>query len=328
MPEMLKARISVKHGFSLTEMMVAIAVLLIVMAIIFGVMNMAFRLGDTTRRKVDISIEGRQVLDRIGQDVAGVVSRPDVDQYYEMPDPSGRNDQMFFYSMGAGPSSTNQQGPISLIGYRISSSANSSLTPELERVVQGVTWSAATQFPFLIFPVRTSTSVLSASTATIGTIPSVWQSVVADKDTSFSPWHTIGKQVFRFEICFQLRDGTFTLTPPTPSISPALPTAGTQPPAAVAGSVNDAVAVIVAVALLDSNSRQIVPSASWSTLIQKLRYLKPEDLSASPPALMESVWNNAINTADFASTVGIPAAAAAQIRVYQRYYPLNPPMFH
>ena len=311
-------------GFSLIEILVGMLVLLILMALVASMMGTASRLTDTTNRNIDATSEAEEVLDRIGQDMAGMVIRPDIDQYFLN---SPANDEMFVYSQTPGyfDSSTAaaQQSSVSLIGYRISTSANPSLTPALERVAQGLTWSGADNFPFLIFPPRKS--VTQSLTATSGTIPLQWGGVVNDADTTPSFWHTVGSQVFRLEICYQLRDGSYTLTPPTPSAPPPASTGTSSPIAPVPGSINDTTGLVVAIAVLDSKSRQIVPAANWKTLIAALPDVTQNDLSSAPAQLMESSWKAKLNQPAFVATAGVPLAAAAQIHVFQRYYALDPP---
>lgn len=325
---------SSKSAFTLVELMTAIVILAILMATIFSIMGMTLRLTDSTTRGGDTGIEARQVLDRIGEDFSGMLIRPDIDQYYEKV---AGNDQMFFYSQTAGYFTTttpfNQESPVSLVGYRISSSVNTTTPPVLQRLAQGLNWSGANALTLLTFPPTTlppRTPSSSAYKATFGMIPVQWNSLVTDTDTTPSFWSTIGSQVFRLEIVYQLRDGTFTLIPPTPAIPPAISTATTQPLPPVAGSINDTVGIVVAIAVLDNKSRQIVPAASWSQLISVLRDPTTSDLTSSPatPAvLMDSTWNTALNQPSFPTTAGIPVTAASHIRVYQRYYPLNLPKF-
>jgi len=81
----------------------------------------------------------------------------------------------------------------------------------------------------------------------------------------------------------------------------------------------------VAIAVLDNKSRQIVPPASWKTLIAALPDVSQSDLSTTPTQLMESSWKAELKQPTFAATAGLPIAAAAQVRVFQRYYALDPP---
>jgi len=311
-------------GFSLVELLVGMVILLILMALMASMMGTTTRLIDTTSRNIDTTSEAEQVLDRIGQDLAGMVIRSDIDQYYVN---SSTNDQIFVYSQTPGyfdnSTSAPQQSPLSLIGYRISTSANPSLAPALERVAQGLTWSGTDNFPFLVFPSRTS--VTQSLTATSGTIPLQWGGIVNDPDTTPSFWHTVGSQIFRLEICYQLRDGTFTLTPPTPSTPQPVSTGTSLPLAPVPGSINDTTGLVVAIAVLDNKSRQVVPAASWKTLIAALPDITQSNLSATPVQLMESSWKAKLNQPSFAATAGLPISIAGQVRVFQRYYSLNPP---
>ena len=294
------------------------------MGILASVTGTASQLTDTTNRNIDSSSEAEQVLDRIGQDMDGMINRPDVDQYYV--NLTG-NDEFFFYGQTPGyfsnTTTTTQQSPVSLLGFRISTTANSSLMPSLERANQGLTWSASFGPPFLVFPMRTSAT--QSLTATAGTIPSLWGSLVNDPDTAPSFWHTIGSQVFRLEICYQLRDGTFTLTPPSPSSPPATSTGTSSPLPPVPGSVNDTTGLVVAIALLDTKSRQMVSETSWKSLIAALPDPSQTDLNATPVRLMESSWKAKISQPKFASVAGIPPEAAAQVRIFQRFYALGTP---
>ena len=140
-------------GFTLLELLVTVVILAILMAILASVTGTASHLTDTTNRNIDSSGEAEQILDRIGQDVVGIINRPDVDQYYVN---SIGNDQIFFYCQTPGyftnTTSTTQQSPISLIGFRIGTTANASSLPSLERAAQGLTWSVRQDHPFWSFP--------------------------------------------------------------------------------------------------------------------------------------------------------------------------------
>jgi hypothetical protein len=109
--------------------------------------------------------------------------------------------------------------------------------------------------------------------------------------------------------------------------------------------VQDVAGIVVAIAVLDPASTKILPTTSvtlngaqvttpnLSTLIGALADLPlantaaanntVPDLTLSPQRLMAEAWNNEIATPTFAQTAGIPAAAAAQVRIYQRCFPLN-----
>lgn len=317
---------SASGGFTLVEMMTAVAILVLLLGIIFGIMSETVRLADSTTRGGDASDEGRQVLDEIGQDIAGMVIRPDVDQQYPNA-ASGSNtsgsDEMFFYSQVPGyfdaSVPADQYSNISLVGYRIDTSAQ----PGLQRIAQGTTWNGAGVMSFLVFPLQAPLTLPVDRSK-----PPVASSGLVDPTAvTASFWHTVGSQVFRLSIYFQLRDGSLTLTPPTPSAPTAPSTVTKTPVPAVPGGLTDTTGIVVAIAVLDSKSRKIVPAGSWPKMIAALREPTASDLSATPPnspVLIDSIWNATLNSPTFPQSVGIPVTATSHIHVYQRFYSLNP----
>jgi prepilin-type N-terminal cleavage/methylation domain-containing protein len=99
--------------------------------------------------------------------------------------------------------------------------------------------------------------------------------------------------------------------------------ANASPGAAVWNQIGlqDVSAVIVAIALLDTNSRKIVTNTT--SMAGALRDPVSTDFTASPPQLMAQTWTSAINSGTFAASSGIPRTAASQVRVYQRYFYIN-----
>ncbi len=342
----MKARTAVtsRSSFTLVEMLTAIAVLSILMVIIFSIVGSALRLSDSTGRSADSAIEARQVLDRIGADITGMLNRPDVDQFY-YTGPGVGNDKMFFYSQQAGYFPTTDtatiayyaanQSPFSLVGYRINTTDAPAGLPKLERLARGLTvdadgapnGAATSPMQYLTFNARTSATgpvTLTTATGGNGSITNQWGTSGTYPDVGSSPYDngastyygTIGSQVFRFKICFQLANGTFSSYPGYTNSAPVYP-----------ASIKNTVAIVVAIAVLDSRSRKLVPASSWATLRNSttLPDPQPTDLNNSPPHLMDYLWNNALQQSSFATTAQIPAIAAAKIKVYQRYYYLNAP---
>jgi len=365
-------------SFTLVEMLVAIAVLSLLLLVIFSIVGSSLTLSDSTSRKADTSIEARQILDRIGADIDGMLIRPDVDQFYTNgPASSFENDKMFFYSQQTGffnsdPAGMNgisptNQSPVSLIGYRISTNDTPSPHPPvLERLARGLTADLGvdpidqsedpldpngTTAPlvYLTFPARTSTATSTTASATnfpaapAGAITSVWGGTTekatyhigatytsptkgdvgtsaGNFDDGVSPYYdAIGPDVFRFEICFLLQNGTYSLYPGYTNSAPVYSSTSSF-------GLTNTVAIVVAIAILDAKSRKLVPAASWNKLIAALP--NPPATAAGVVAansLMDTTWNAALNGSTFASSAGIPALAASHIRVYQRYYYLNTP---
>jgi prepilin-type N-terminal cleavage/methylation domain-containing protein len=334
-------------SFTLVEMLVAMAVLSLLLLLIFSIVGASLKISDTTGRGADSSNEAKQVLDRIGVDIAGMLNRPDIDQFYYK---AVGNDKMFFYTQQTGFFDSTViaagESPVTFVGYRIDTNTLvNPAAPALERLGQGLDWddssnkitgvkidshSTTTFMTFLTFPPRTS--VTSSVVAIGGSITNQWGndaaqplpdvgSVGQNYDDGTSPYYdSIGNQVFRLEICFQRQNGSFTQYPAYTNSAPVY-----------GASLSNTVAIVVAIAVLDSRSRKLVTTANWTALTAALRDPTDSDLAGSggPPAvapqLMDSIWNAAIQQPTFSSSVGIPAAVASHIKVYQRYYYLNAP---
>ncbi len=333
-------------------MLVAMAVLTILILVISKIVGFSLQLTDSAGRNADSGIESKQVLDRIGADIAGMVSRIDVDQfYYSGNASSGESDKMFFYSQQTGYFPTNaaayyatNQSPVTLVGYRITSNTSDSPSglPVLERLARGLTPgpdnSSSYGGPFtgplqyLSFPAATSPTNYQAALG--GSITNVWGAnenntlsgagregdvgtLGGNFDDGASPFfHIIGGDVFRFEVCFQIQQGTsspyYSLYPGYTNCAPVYP-----------ASITNTLAIVVAIAVLDSQSRKLVPAASWTKMIAALQNPTAADLTANPPILMDSLWNSELPT--LAAKAGIPVLAASHVKIYQRCYYLNAP---
>jgi len=322
-----------RQSFTLVEMVTAIAILALLLTLLFGMLDSASRLVDSAEKGGDSAIQAKQVLDRIGLDIAGMVNRPDVDQfYYQLP---GENDKMFFYSeaLGYSSASATTTNSVSLVGYRIENNPN--LTPSqpvLQRLALGLLLAPTAQsttpvMQFLTFPASTQVIPITYSSATAGAISgATWTSIVGttgDADNGASPqyYDEISSEVFRMEICFQDQSGKFSMAPPFVNNNPTATTI-----------TNSASAIIVAIAVLDNKSRQLISTpAAWTALQKALPDLaSPIAVSGTSgqPVLMDSLWNSALTapaTIQSLKGAGVPASVTAQVRVYQRYYPLTPP---
>jgi type II secretory pathway pseudopilin PulG len=110
------------NSFTLVEMLAVVAVLSLLLVLVFSMVDSTSRVLDRSVRNGDASVEARQILDRMGADIEGMVLRPDVDQFFY--NGSGNyNDAFFFYSQVPGyfpaSSSSSTQDSESLIGYRV-----------------------------------------------------------------------------------------------------------------------------------------------------------------------------------------------------------------
>lgn len=112
--------------------------------------------------------------------------------------------------------------------------------------------------------------------------------------------------------------------------------------------MQDVAGLVVALAVLDGTTNRILPttqvqlgSSGPQSTVPDLTKLNNafNDLendqagqdntypdvspSANPPRLMAEAWRNKLNQAGFAQSAGVPLRVASQVRIYQRYIPLN-----
>ena len=332
-------------AFTLVELLVSMAVLTILVVMVVQLVNATTKSTGASSKRLNADGQARMIFDRMALDFDRIVKRKDVDYvffknpYQPPPSPSPAaapangpgNDWMFFYSEAPGYyTATGDQGTVALIGYRINpNNAYYPNIPVLERLGKSLSWDVAPSASpadapvYLTFPpasapaaagaTPTPTPTPFASSTLAGHWPNIATPAPALSSTtdnlSTDPnFQVIGEQVYRLEFVFQLSDGTLSNVPYLSYHS----------------SVNglaDVNAIVVAIALLDSASQKIVPS--YQAMVSALPDPTAADLSSSPPKLMATTWSNAVNSATFAATAGIPQAAASQVRIYQRYFYLN-----
>lgn len=370
-----------RNAFTLLELLVSMSVLTMLIVFVAQLVGSASAVTTGSRKHMDADTEARLVFDRMAADFAKMVRRTDVDYvfYKNQAAGSGINDAVFFYSEApayySGSPNVTSKSTGALIGYRINpiDPVTKNTSPHLERLGKGLLWDTKTT-------VGTSGApggMLFLSYLTNGIIPDPNSSIAGDGtskgnwggtsglgtltgtsncsfgDGADSDYIVLGDSVFRLEIAFLLKDGTFSNKPITN------PTIGT--PSAINGSgvgsrmydtnagigyvctsatvnsgtvtnavwnrigIQDVSAVVVAIAILDNNSRKIVTNFTKLTTA----FPDPTDTELVPvssstvPTLMAKKWLDTLNKSGFAATAGIPQAAASQVRIYQRTFYLN-----
>ncbi|HEX4083331.1 MAG TPA: hypothetical protein VHY22_00365 [Chthoniobacteraceae bacterium] len=360
-------------AFTLVEMLVSVAVLVILLALIFQLFSGATASVNLSAKRMDTDETARLVLDRIGADIEGMVKRPDVNYifYKGGPAANGGNDAMFFYSEApaylSGSAALGASGSasgVALTGYRISTSnIYHPNVPVLERLGQRLTWggepNAATGNPggmvFLTTPAAAGETLAQNWSSLIGTPP-------YNTESDYSAYQVVSDQVFRMELTFLIKSGTFALsgttvtingsggysTSPT-AISSSVPapyismnyfSGGSQ--GDLAGNVNglppDLAGIVVTIAMLDHASQQMLGANAGSDLVtldSKLQdsldgdpgvgNIHPFQTSPQPQDVPPATaWQNFLNTAATAGSAGMPRAAFAQVHVYERVFYLQP----
>jgi len=289
-----------RDGFTLVELLVAMAVGLIMLVALVELMSSAIAATNGGNRHMDADTEARWVLDRIGSDIARMTKRSDVDYYFAKNNPG--SDQMVFYSESSGyypsgVSSGSTGGTVSLVGYRINASN------QMERLSKGLAWNGVAGLP----------SGASPMVYLPATILGTWPAITATGASTDSDNQVVGDQVFRMELCYLVQNSTVSATlSDTPYLAPNTTYAGLE----------DVQAIVVTIAVLDPKSQLLVSGAALAAAGQQLPHVTGTASATNPnpiPTAPAALWQAQIA----ANGLGLPKAAAGQVRVYQRYYYLN-----
>jgi Tfp pilus assembly protein PilV len=188
-----------EDGFTIAELLIAVGVLVVLTLLFTQLLNSAANITSLGHKQMDADAQARGLLDRMAIDFGQMIKRSDV-TYYLKGGTGGTqtgNDQIAFYSAIPGYYSTNTsttQSPISLVAYRVNSSASNSAFNKLERVGKGLLWNGvSSQENPLIF----------------------WQPLPPPTNGDYATFgEIIGPRVFRFEYYYLRTDGTVSATPP------------------------------------------------------------------------------------------------------------------
>jgi hypothetical protein len=347
-------------------MLVSIAVLVILVLLISQLFNSATATATLSRTHIDADEAARMVFDRMGSDLAAMVRRTDVNYIFYKngnSSTSGASDAMFFYSEAPGyisasatsaMATTGSASTMALVGYRINQ-YNSLYPgiPVMERLGESLTWGGTpdTTGTFPGGPVSLPATLAGNWTYTLGNPPyNANTNGAGGNQNDTAHYQVLSDMVFRMEFCFLLKSGTYALsgtnvvtgTTGYSNVPTAIPAAVPQPYVTgnyfaggsapdLAGNVYgfppDLGGIVVTIAVLDDNSRKIIPSSSLSVLASNL----PDSLSGNTaagsvqlnPQFTAQVWQNQLLQNGFAQTVGIPQKALQQVRVYERTFYLD-----
>jgi prepilin-type N-terminal cleavage/methylation domain-containing protein len=283
-------------GFTLVEVLVSISVLGLMMVGVAQMLNSAMSATLGGYKHIDADTQARMVLDRMAYDISKITKRSDVDYYFQK---NTGNDQMAFFSESGGyyPSDITTSTPesdVSLVGYRINSTSN-----QLERLSKGLIWNGVNDSaPSMVYLPQT--------------IPSTWPQVVGTGTDS--NYQTIGDQIFRLEYCFLVQN-RFTTTNATTTLATSTTLSDTpyvSPDTSITG-MQDVVAVVVSIAVLDTESRALVSNTALQTASSNLPDVSGTSIATS--GLPSTIWKAKL----LSTGLGLPKAAASQVRFYQRY---------
>jgi hypothetical protein len=291
-----------RAAFTLAELLVTVSVLALLVLLFTQLLNSAATITTLGHKQMDADSQARQLLDRMAIDFAQMVKRNDVDLFAKgtaAPNSVGGamagNDRIAFYSTVPGYyPSTGSQSPVSLVAYRINSLSGATAFNKMERLGKGLVWNAVstTDIPVVFLPLTIGPSVTSVT----GTWPAAVSSTVPH-----TAYEVIGPQVFRFEYCYLLTDGSRSILP---------------------GNISGMAAIVADIAVIDPKSRVLVTDAQLARL-NGADGLPPVlvDYAGMTPGQLLAQWRAALD----ANTIGLSRPAISGIRLYERYFYLSPP---
>ncbi|GAT35424.1 prepilin-type N-terminal cleavage/methylation domain-containing protein [Terrimicrobium sacchariphilum] len=251
-----------RAGFTIIEMLVAVAVFTMLLVLITMLFKNASALVTANSRRLDADTQARQLLDRLAVDLAQMLKRDDVDYFMKSSmSPQSGNDQMAFFSEVPGyfSSSSSSQSPMSLVAYRVNDSASSGRLHSVERLGKGLEWGG--------------TSGSGGKMAFLPlTIKGLWPQ--AANNSADDDYEQLGTDIFRFEYFYLLQDGTLSTDFPK--------------------SINDVAGICVVVAVIDPKSRAIVSDDRLATLAGRMADFD----NSMKTGELEKKWRDAIDTSD------------------------------
>jgi Tfp pilus assembly major pilin PilA len=297
-------------GFTLAELLVTFGVLVVLMLLFTQLFNNAATVTTLGHKQMDADSGARELLDRMAIDVMNMVKRSDV--YYHLKasttptdcpagecgtqvknaltNPTG-NDEIAFYSNVPGyyPSGSagSQQGSVSLVGYRINTTATT-LGNKMERLGAGLVWNGV------------STSNVPSNPVLFLTALAPWSGAYVSTVGPTSTLDIVGSNVFRFEYYYLLKNGNLSATP--------------RYTATTVSGMQDVAAIIADIAVVDPKSRGLLTNAQVTTLAGTL-----SDYNGQAPGVLLSSWRTAIDT-----NTSLPRVALSSIRLYERFLYLSP----
>jgi prepilin-type N-terminal cleavage/methylation domain-containing protein len=357
-------------GFTLLELLVVVALLGALTLLVSQITGSASATVASSTKHMESEAEARRVFDRIASDLAKRVSATGADCILSK---ARLNDAMYFYSEApsyyadATTIGRRARNSVALIGYRINTNNPSSPgNPVLERLAKGLTWDGTSSPPspgspvFLTHPPGSTLPDPASTIAglwgdSVGSVGSAASGFTDGRDTDYE---ILSDQVFRMELLFLLKDGTFSAVPASNPATNTNNLAATRPPAAsddtsrgyatnsrwfdnspggaaylclsaTPGAAvwtrlgfRDVSALVIGLALLDPQSRKTL--SDTSLMPAGLPDPNQTSVLATPPKLLSTQWLSPLQNLDtFSTASGIPRSAAGQVRIYQRTFFLN-----
>ncbi|HWL50837.1 MAG TPA: type II secretion system protein, partial [Chthoniobacteraceae bacterium] len=333
-----------RRGFTLIELLVATSILTLVVVLVSSLTHSATTTITSNTHRLDGDSQAREFLNRLERDFDSMLIRPDIDyttfKNALYPDTGtttqiDSNDWFAFYAENQGyfpgTINTNDISPYAVIGYDGTNDDKINKGPVIQRLSKGLGWQAnSNTWRNIRFNKNLRDNFAPPSyklfSTTASDYPAFQQGTSKDPD-----FKTVGDQIFRFEYMYLLKrvvldDGT--VLEPELSIVPfhihPKPAPGDAPlPDAIRGihAFRDVDAIVVAIAVLDTKSREMQEQKGFVKLVSSLPDMTEAAIAQGDD--IESLWTSKLIHESFPENSGLIETVAANIRIYQRYYYLN-----
>jgi prepilin-type N-terminal cleavage/methylation domain-containing protein len=313
-------------GFSLIEILVAVAVLVMLLAIVSKLVGHTSTLTRSDTKHYDIDSEARIIFDRMTADFSQMLKRTDVDYYVKsgttrypghsaghskgggQQGQTDLNDYMGFYTQVPGYSTTSPS-PLSLVAYRINGLSTSTSYNRMERLSKGLLWNGISNLntnnpnslkPIFFLPVL---------------IKDIWPAVTNNSADPQSNYELVGPGIFRFEYYYLLKSGKLNDSP-WDNID------------ATHNTINgfaDVEAIAVTIAVVDTQSRSLLTESNILDLQNAMTdFQTQKGKGPVKTGVIENQWYQVItDSVTYPVTASMPKAALSAIRIYNRYFDLK-----
>src|SRR6266511_1825528 len=341
------------RGFTLAELLVSMAVLIIITLMLTQLMTSATAITRSAHKHIDTDTQARVVFDRMALDFAQMLKRTDVDYYVKQR--SGYNghgnghgwgrgknadlgsDQIAFFSQIPGyyPSgfASGTESPISLVAYRVTeSNSTDPAYGRLVRMAKGLRWNAvdtstsnSATYPIVFLP------------QTIAGVGRPWGPAINNNNNCSgannscdADYEIIGPGVFRFEYYYLLKNGWLTDWPWDRRDDTTNRYTISDPPSIGLSQVES---IGVAIAVIDPAGRALLNAVSPDQIVNLAGdfpdFKSAHGLGNQSKTIgdLEDRWKAIVEstaqTGRSPSGLVVPPEAAKTIRIYSRYFDLK-----
>ena len=287
----LRRRPQPHSGFTLLELLVAIAVLGLILSLMAAILQQSQKQALDSTRRTQAQATGRAVLDRIEQDIQSMAATGGATLIVGQS-PDQLNDALAFlcFSASINNDATYANMRMAAVYYAIQTNppavTGSGDSPALIRGLGPLNWDSTNGDPMTVLAAIAGDASSSTSNTTIA--------------TDHTP---VGRGVIRFAVTLQLQNGSLMPNDPTQSNFPkstAFTRALPSSPTFVAVNLSQVKAITISLALLDSQTRAQV-SSSLNSIAQKFVTPTYSNSLTSPTPSPCTLWLAALTPTTFST---------------------------